>query len=172
MKEELHHSNVYRGTDYSDGLKHYKYIKRERINGRWVYYYDVRKLMDKKDIIEKNINTDKHYINNNITYKDPYSGKKYGPEHYKKALKYDKIDLAKTNAAIQGLKLTADTLNRVSKFLMKTKLKYKNISKDIKNKGSKFVKNIKNTKIVTAPITTNTSVLTSSSKNVNVRYTR
>lgn len=172
MEEKIVHSDIYKGEDYSDGILHYKYIKKEKINGRWVYYYDIRKLMDKKDIIEKNINTDKYYIDNNIKYKSPYNGKTYGPDHYKKALKYDKLDLAKTNATIQGLKLTADTLNRVSKFIMKTKLKYKNISKNIKDKGSKFVKSIKNTKIVTSPITSNTSVITSSSKNVNVRYTR
>lgn len=39
MKNELYHSNTYLGQDYSDGIRHFKYIKREMKNGRWVYYY-------------------------------------------------------------------------------------------------------------------------------------
>lgn len=39
MNNELYHSDIYLGQDFSDGVKHFKYIKRERKNGRWVYYY-------------------------------------------------------------------------------------------------------------------------------------
>ena len=39
MRNELYHSDKYLGQDFSDGIKHYKYIKREMKNGRWVYYY-------------------------------------------------------------------------------------------------------------------------------------
>lgn len=38
-QDELYHSSVYLGKDYSDGIRHWKYIKRERKNGKWVYYY-------------------------------------------------------------------------------------------------------------------------------------
>lgn len=38
-KNVLYHSDVYLGETYNDGLYHWKYIKRERRNGRWVYYY-------------------------------------------------------------------------------------------------------------------------------------
>lgn len=39
--EILMHSDTYLGEDYvSPNLVHYKYIKKERKNGRWVYYYD------------------------------------------------------------------------------------------------------------------------------------
>jgi len=41
---ELYHSDTYLGKDFSDGIKHWKYIKRERKNGRWVYYYKDDKL--------------------------------------------------------------------------------------------------------------------------------
>lgn len=37
--DELFHSAVYLGQDFSDGIKHFKYIKREKINGKWVYTY-------------------------------------------------------------------------------------------------------------------------------------
>lgn len=39
MKNELYHSDIYLGEDYSDGIQHFKYIKREMKNGKWVYYY-------------------------------------------------------------------------------------------------------------------------------------
>ena len=38
--EKIFHSDVYLGQEFSDGLYHWKYIKRERRNGRWVYYYN------------------------------------------------------------------------------------------------------------------------------------
>lgn len=38
--EKLFHSDVYLGQEFSDGIYHWKYIKRERKNGRWVYYYN------------------------------------------------------------------------------------------------------------------------------------
>lgn len=36
---ELFHSDTYLGQDFSDGIRHFKYIKREMVNGRWRYYY-------------------------------------------------------------------------------------------------------------------------------------
>lgn len=30
---------TYRGVDFSDGLRHYKYVKREMVNGKWKYIY-------------------------------------------------------------------------------------------------------------------------------------
>ena len=36
---KLYHSDTYLGETYNDGLYHWKYIKKERKNGRWVYYY-------------------------------------------------------------------------------------------------------------------------------------
>jgi chaperonin cofactor prefoldin len=37
---ELFHSDTYLGQDFSDGIRHFKYIKREKLpNGKWRYYY-------------------------------------------------------------------------------------------------------------------------------------
>lgn len=33
------HSDIYLGKDFSDGISHFKYIKREMVNGKWKYYY-------------------------------------------------------------------------------------------------------------------------------------
>ena len=38
-KQELIHSDVYLGEEHDDGLMHWKYIKREKVNGKWRYYY-------------------------------------------------------------------------------------------------------------------------------------
>ena len=52
----LYHSDEYLGEDYTDGIKHWKYIKREKRNGRWVYYYE--------DPYEKNLNNAKKELTN------------------------------------------------------------------------------------------------------------
>lgn len=38
-KNELYHSDIYLGKDYSDGIKHWKYVSKEKVNGKWRYYY-------------------------------------------------------------------------------------------------------------------------------------
>lgn len=38
-KNVLYHSDVYLGATFSDGIYHWKYVKREKRNGKWVYYY-------------------------------------------------------------------------------------------------------------------------------------
>lgn len=47
-EEELFHSDTFLGDEFSDEMYHWKYIKRERKNGKWVYYYDTTEL-DKYD---------------------------------------------------------------------------------------------------------------------------
>ena len=42
----LMHSDTYLGEDYSDGIKHYKYIKKEKKNGKMRYYYHDTDLED------------------------------------------------------------------------------------------------------------------------------
>ena len=38
--KELFHSDIYLGEDYSDGIRHWKYVKREKLsNGKYRYYY-------------------------------------------------------------------------------------------------------------------------------------
>lgn len=42
-KNELFHSDTYLGQDFSDGVKHYKYIKKIPIgNGKFRYIYDIK----------------------------------------------------------------------------------------------------------------------------------
>ena len=63
MNNELYHSDIYLGEDYTDGIKHWKYISKERVNGKWRYYYNkkddrgndsyVNSLTDPKNKYEK-----------------------------------------------------------------------------------------------------------------------
>ena len=55
----LYHSDVYLGQDYSNGIQHWKYMKREWKNGRWVYYYKdaaLDKAKSKENIMRKKYN--------------------------------------------------------------------------------------------------------------------
>lgn len=37
---EIFHSDIYLGKDYSSGIQHWKYIKKTKmLNGKWHYYY-------------------------------------------------------------------------------------------------------------------------------------
>ena len=113
---ELYHSDKYLGADYSDGIRHYKYIKREMKNGRYVYYYNTSKLENQHKNIKNIINYDKDMIKNNKTYINPQTGQKFSPDHYKKALKYDVIDLIKNGAKIKGIKTATKSLNKISEY--------------------------------------------------------
>ena len=42
--ETLFHSDTFLGDEFSDEMYHWKYIKREKKNGKWVYYYDTSEL--------------------------------------------------------------------------------------------------------------------------------
>ena len=105
--DELYHSlksRYYMAVDNSEYLQHFKYIKREKKNGRWVYYYD-RDLDKQRDILKSNIHMEENMIKNNKTYTNPQTGQKFGPDHYKKAVKYlNKIYMESLNSIYQPSK--------------------------------------------------------------------
>ena len=119
--DEIYHSDTYLGKDFSDGIKHWKYLKKEMKNGHWVYYYNKALGDYERDIHENNIKREKHIIKNNITYTNPETGQKFGPDHYKKAIKYDYAELAVTNARIKAAKALAKTLNFIENIKFKNK---------------------------------------------------
>jgi hypothetical protein len=86
-------------------------------------------------IIKDNINWEKDIVNNNKTYVNSQTGQKFGPDHYKKALKYDTIDLIKTGAKIKGIKTATKSLNKISKYHDAGKKKVNEILNKLKNKG-------------------------------------
>ena len=84
MKNELYHSDIYLGQDFSDGVKHWKYIKREKKNGRWVYYYKNDKL-DK--LYSKKLDALNNAMRESSKYKEIGTRYSYGKNkdtiHYK-----------------------------------------------------------------------------------------
>lgn len=76
---ELYHSDIYLGKDFSDGIKHWKYIKRIKMaNGKWRYVYRDEKgeALDKqyKDAVNR-MNNSKSPVDRAIATGDYY---KYG----------------------------------------------------------------------------------------------
>lgn len=51
----LYHSDTYLGEDYSDGIKHWKYIKKEKLaNGKTRYYYTEQEMNEAaRDVADK-----------------------------------------------------------------------------------------------------------------------
>lgn len=86
---ELYHSSIYLGQDYSDGIRHFKYIKREKKNGRWVYYYKDDNLNNLKKEQKRNLdalqaeNKKRGYGNNNYAH-IMVKGKKINDKVYNK----------------------------------------------------------------------------------------
>lgn len=81
--DTLCHSDIYLGTDFSDGLRHWKYIKKERgSNGKFRYYYKNDKLDEletkNNDALGKAMRDSSPYSNTETRYKD---GKPYQTIH-------------------------------------------------------------------------------------------
>lgn len=68
-------------------------------------------LDEQKKILKKNIKSEKDMVKNKKTYTNPYTGQKFGPDHYKKAVKYDQRELAKVNTKIALRDATKKAIN-------------------------------------------------------------
>lgn len=166
-KDELFHSEIYLGQDFSDGFKHFKYIKREKKNGKWVYYYkdDALKSLQKKAASDSKAlqaeNKKRGYGNDNNMYfmKD---GKTVGKDKKYQKLANDatysnyKYELEKNKSEKRKQKLdkiikTANTLSTASyetkKAVEKGKKKLdkflKSTAKNIKNAAKETANEIK-----------------------------
>ena len=90
MRNELYHSDKYLGQDFSNGIKHYKYIKREMKNGKWVYYYKD----DLTNKAQKNLNK---ALNKYGDARNAESRPYYKKKNAKSGLDYSKKVIAKNN---------------------------------------------------------------------------
>ena len=141
--EFLMHSDIYLGEDYtSPNMMHYKYIKKERKNGRWVYYYDgsldKERNMYRDDLIYNAKNgfiaktTKKGY-----KYTNPETGVTYDYKHYRKAFAGDYMDYKKLDNQIKKSKAVAKALNTLEGL----KMSHKKVAKSI-NKGINRLKKV------------------------------
>ena len=77
----VYHSDTYLGEDFSDGLKHYKYIRKYQKNGHTYYVYDDSEAKNVEKKISVGLNTkfvDKNGWSVNSSYK---TGKALGAGH-------------------------------------------------------------------------------------------
>ena len=153
----LYHSDVYLGQDYSDGIRHWKYIKREMKNGKWVYYYndaDLNKATNKYNKAIKNQTkamTKNFKANKEISdYNDSFFKRRSSKAH-KKALKakataseaiaeYRQAERDAYDAENQ-MKLL-NKKDKIRKTLAKSAVKVANAQSDINEKDKKKVKKV------------------------------
>lgn len=140
-KSELYHSDVYLGKDFSDGIRHWKYIKRKKKNGHWVYYYNDDNLNSLKKEHDNNLaalkeeNIRRKYGNDANSY-SIVNGKEVGHDKVYTKLKQDTIH---TSGDYNFAKNKSDKRKkRYDKWLIKPLNK---ISSTI-HKGKKIIKNI------------------------------
>ena len=128
---ELYHSNTYLGKDFSDGIKHWKYIKRERKNGRWVYYYNDDHYYDKFNDADKKLTT--YYL------KRANADKQYD---YKTDPKFKKLARNREIARKNYNSVNGVTIGNVKKNVSYDAVKILNISSKTIAKGKKFFKSL------------------------------
>lgn len=136
-------SQYYLGVDRSKQIRHWKYIKRERVNGKWRYYYD--DYAARNDFNEKMGYNAKQNLENAKFKKNLFEGQSYRHrkeyEHAKleygrdgKIDKYERIILAK--AAHKSAESSA-TAAKVGREYIKAKEAY---MKTPLGKAEKFIK--------------------------------
>lgn len=85
----LYHSDIYLGQDFSDGIKHYKYLKKVKSSsGKWRYIYDESEMRNEEkkiELLKKTVSDENgniRYINSqgdHVTrFKDGATGTVYG----------------------------------------------------------------------------------------------
>lgn len=134
----LMHSDMYLGKDYSKGMKHWKYIKRYKVNGKWRYVYGDDKTHDKvvqkmriidsykKELIrtEKNAN----YLNKEMD-QDLSNGKSISS--------YEKDNL---KSEVERKKELNESIKNKTKEIEKHTIS--DITKKYAEKGKKFISNL------------------------------
>lgn len=144
------HSDIYLGKDYSDGIRHFKYIKREMVNGKWKYYYkddNLAREKQRRDEVYDHFNTAtglrKSYIakNGNRIYSDDAMMKKIDRIHEKANRDAVASDMSYTLAKNRSDRRKAkyekyliNPLNRASDTISKGKTRLSNLFNKIKSK--------------------------------------
>ena len=138
---ELYHSDRYLGNDFSDGIRHFKYIRKVRQNGKWVYYYKDAELDAANKIAEK-----KRAISNEAFDKiDKASDNRYKADQILKLKKSARDDLINENKktinpikkAINNKKIAEydKEIKKASSNYEKAKKTYDDADKDHEKKG-------------------------------------
>ena len=152
----LYHSDTYLGETYEDGLRHFRYIDKKMVNGKWRYYYKDDKLAKKKKAVDaaqkvmKYENKKRGYGNDGGVYyiakgkevKDPtydvisknamMKGLDYAREKY-----HSDKRKARYNPTVKGLNALSDASYAVGKKVRKGKKAVKKALNKISKKKKK-----------------------------------
>ena len=160
---ELYHSDKYLGADFSDGIKHWKYVKREKLsNGKYRYYYT-----DKNNIMyTTDSKKDDKYHGGANRYSKYTNMDRYGNTNTIQTKKGKGLIFGTSEKHVEDLGDTQHTTTtyydtKLERSLIRGKKKLKKLFKKIKN--------IKFKDIISNDTTSKTTVLTSKTKNVNVK---
>lgn len=98
---ELYHSDIYLGKDYSDGIRHFKYIKREKLpNGKWKYYYKDGEYYDAKNAYNTARSNANVYTNQAAAQRQKYNAQRAKYMKDGKINTIEKYSLNRTNSKI------------------------------------------------------------------------
>lgn len=130
---ELYHTDIYLGQDYSDGIRHFKYIKRVKKNGRWVYYYKDDKFKKAIKNYEKKYNTYKRNADKESNLKSDrksYAGylddsKKHSSKIARKSMESKWYEFGKKNALKKDYELSKSNEKKFKKKLKQADKGYK-----------------------------------------------
>ena len=145
---ELYHSDVYLGKDFSDGIKHWKYIKRENVNGRWRYYYKDDKLNSTKKQMDKAYDDYNSYFDKN-KHKDLSGMAKMAKQdkalstYTNKQNTYNRLKRKSDKRQAKYEKYLINPMNKVSDKVYSGKQKVSNAINNIKNNIKKKTFSIK-----------------------------
>lgn len=136
---ELYHSDVYLGEDYSNGLVHWKYLKRYRNGNKWVYVYADKKTHSNIQSVQQKARNKElsSKILENTAFESKKSGTNTAHEDWKEYMKKSK-----------DYKNASDKLNEVANKMMEGN-RVSDIPKNIITKGINFLK-----KFSLKPVTT------------------
>ena len=133
-KDSLYHSDTYLGADYSDGIKHWKYIRKYKgKNGKWRYVY---------------FNKAKKFIDTRVTgnaYKEEAEIAKAQAQAYQNTVDYQTKRLADNYIAYKSIgdKQSIYELNREGKDIKKSQKKYMDAVAEENEKYNKLMETYK-----------------------------
>ena len=139
LNHELYHSDIYLGKDFSDGIKHWKYIKREKVNGKWHYYYKDDKLDSTKKQMDKDYDEYNSYFDKN-KHKDLNGMAKMAKQdkalsaYLNKQNTYNSLKRKSDKRKVKYEKYLINPLNKVSDKIYKGKQKISDLINKLKKK--------------------------------------
>ncbi len=140
-KDELYHSDTYLGSEYDEGLKHWKYIKKyKNSKGKTVYVYANKETHNKiKNFDNRLANLTESLLKE--SYQSKYALDREKGMHYRKKQEYKQQLKARNEQFDSGL-AKRDIRNIMAQMVRKANKKVKSIKREAVITGIKFISGI------------------------------